>query len=38
MPNLINSQEPEPVFFWPLGAGAGAARKILPGAGAVFTV
>ena len=31
MPNLTNSQEPEPVF-WPLGAGA--ARKKIPGAGA----
>ena len=30
MPNLINSQEPEP-FFLPLGAGA--ARKRIPGAG-----
>ena len=25
MPNLTNSQEPEPGVFWPLGAGA--ARK-----------
>ena len=28
LPNLTNSQEPEPVragVFWPLGAGAGAA-------------
>ena len=33
MPNLTNSQEPEPVF-WPLGAWAGAARKKIPGAGA----
>ena len=31
LPILTNSQEPEP-FFWPLGAGA--ARKIIPGAGA----
>ena len=32
MPNLTNSQEPETVFFGPLGAGA--APKKIPGAGA----
>ena len=26
LPNLTNSQEPEPVFFWPLGSVAGAAQ------------
>ena len=35
MPNLTNSQEPEPVFL-PLGAKAGAARKKIPGAGAAW--
>ena len=36
LPNLNNSQEPEPVLFWPLGARARAARKKLPGAGAAW--
>ena len=33
------AKEPEPVgagCFWPLGAGAGAARKKIPGAGAAW--
>ena len=33
MPNLTNSQEPEPqeaAYFWPLGVGAGAALKKIP--------
>ena len=34
--NLTNSQEPEPGFLWPLGAGAGAARKKTVGAGAAW--
>ena len=34
MPNLTNSQEPEPGFFWPLGAGA--ARKKIAEAGAAW--
>ena len=34
LPNLTNSQEPEPVFFWPLGAGA--AGKKIAGAGAAW--
>ena len=33
LPSLTNNQEPEP-FFWPLGAGA--ARKEISGAGAVW--
>ena len=35
MPNLTNSQEPEPVFL-PLGAKAGTARKKIQGAGAAW--
>ena len=34
LPNLTNSQEPEPGFFWPLWARA--ARKKIPGAGAAW--
>ena len=33
LPNLTNSQEPEPVIFAPW-SGTGAARKKIPGAGA----
>ena len=39
LPNLTKSQEPEPVragCFWPLGAGAGAARKKIARAGAAW--
>ena len=41
MPNLTNSQDPEPEpvragCFWPLGAGAGAAQKRISGAGATW--
>ena len=35
MPNLTNSQEPEPVFL-ALGAGAGGAPIKIPGAGVAW--